>query len=206
MPGGFLDRLGLGPEEVEARSRRRASELIGDRWSGAEAALAASVVYAAGDPTLVADVHLTGSPVLRARAALAAGRGLLVDVAMVAAGLRLRPDVKLGISTRVPGTEAIARRCGTTRAAAGIKEGWDEYGAGGVVAIGNAPTALLAVLDLAQHCAPPACVIATCPGLHVAAEAKRALQETTLPHVVVDGTRGGSGLAVAAVNFLLDTP
>ena len=73
----------------------------------------------------------------------------------------------------------------------------------GVAAIGNAPTALLAVLDLAGRCRPPACVIATCPGFSIAAEAKEALFSSGLPYVAIAGTRGGSGLAAAALNFLL---
>jgi precorrin isomerase len=46
-------------------------------------------------------------------------------------------------------------------------------------------------------------VIATCPGFSIAAEAKEELFSSGLPYVVTAGTRGGSGLAAAAVNFLL---
>lgn len=204
VPDGLLDRLGLPPEEIEARSRRAAREVVGDRWRGDEAALVASLVYAAGDPGLVADVRLRGEPVARARAALRTGAPLLVDVTMVRAGVRLPAGRRLAAAVRLPGAEIIARRTGSTRAAAGMKRGWDDFGAGGIVAVGSAPTALLAALDLARTCQPPACVIATCPGFNLAAEAKEALLASPLPCLVVAGTRGGSGLAAAAVNFLLE--
>jgi precorrin isomerase len=205
LPGGLLHRLGLPPGEIEARSRQAAREVVGDRWRDEEAGLAASLVYAAGDPGLAGDLRLGGGPVACARAALAAGAPVLVDVAMLRAGIRLPAGRRLGVAVQVPGAGDLARRRGGTRAAAGMLLAWDEFGAGGLVAVGNAPTALLAALDLAATCGPPACLVATCPGLHVAAEAKDALAASTLPYVTVAGTRGGSGLAAAAVNFLLET-
>lgn len=204
VPGGLLDRLGRPPHEIERRSRQVARALVGDRWQGDEADLAASLLYASGDPDLGSDLRFGLDPVGCARRAFEAGAALLVDVTMTGAGIRLPAGRRMAVAIRLPGAEEMARRSGVTRAAAGIKKGWDDFGAGGVVAIGNAPTALLAVLDLAQQCSPPACVIATCPGFSIAADAKEALASSGLPYVAVAGTRGGSGLAAAAVNFLLE--
>lgn len=203
LPGGALERLGRTPDQIEAHSRAAARAVVGDRWDGDTADLVASLVYAAGDPGLMIWVRLGGDPVARARRALTRGAGILVDVSMVSAGIRLPPGRRMAVAVRAPGAKELAQRSGTTRAAAGIKRCW-EVGNGGVVAIGNAPTALLAALDLAATAGPPACVIATCPGFHIAAEAKVALVDSGLPHVVVTGSRGGSGLAAAAVNFLLE--
>jgi precorrin isomerase len=71
-----------------------------------------------------------------------------------------------------------------------------------VLAIGNAPTALLAVLDaLADGAPPPAALIATPCGLVAAEEAKELLLHThPVPAITVRGTRGGSAVAAAAVN------
>lgn len=203
VPGGLLDRLGRPPEEIEARSRQVARELVGERWHGDEAELAASLLYASGDPELARDLRFGGDPIRSAHSALKNGEALLVDVTMVGAGIRLPAGRRMAVAIRLPGADEMARRSGVTRAAAGIKKGWDDFGGGGVVAIGNAPTALLAVLDLAMNCRPPACVIATCPGFSIASGAKDALFSSGLPFVAVAGTCGGSGLAAAAVNFLL---
>ncbi len=204
FPGGLLERFGHPPDEIEARSRAAARTVVGDRWQGDEAELVSSIVYAAGDPDLVAHVRLGGDPVGHARRALAHGAAILVDVTMVSSGIRLPPGCRLAVAIRAPEAEELARRSGTTRAAAGIRRWWEDFGKGGVVAIGNAPTALLAALDLAAAWGRPACVIATCPGFHVAADAKAALADSGLPYVTVSGSRGGSGLAAAAINFLLE--
>jgi len=198
LRGGWLEKLGRPPAEIEAGSRARALALLEGRWRGEEAELAASLVYAAGDAGLVGLVELRSDPLGAALAGLAAGGSLVVDVGMVAAGVRRQALV----ATRMPGAERLALECGTTRAAAGMRLAW-EQGPVGLVAVGNAPTALLAVLDLAQAGAPPGCVIATCPGFQVAAEAKAALAASGLPHLLVAGSRGGSGLAAAAVNSIL---
>jgi len=203
VPGGLLERLGGPPEAIESRSRKLALELASERWEGEEAELVASLLYASGDPDLGRDVRLAGDPVGSARRALRNGAAVLVDVTMVGTGIRQPYGQRMAVAIRLPGAEEMARRSGITRAAAGIKKGWDDFGAGGVVAIGNAPTALLAVLDLAQHAVPPACLVATCPGFSIAAEAKEALAVSGLPHVAIAGSRGGSGLAAAALNFLL---
>jgi len=204
FPGGLLERLGQPPDQVEGRSRAAARAVVGDRWQGDEAGLVASLVYAAGDPEMTAHVQIGRDPVGHARQALARGAGILVDVTMVSTGVRLPRGCRMAVAVRAHGAEELARRSGTTRAAAGIKRCWEDFGQGGVVAIGNAPSALLAALDLAAASGRPACVIATCPGFHIAAEAKAALVESGLPYATVSGSRGGSGLAAAAVNFLLE--
>ena len=203
VQGGLLERFGHAPAEIEARSRSLAMEFVGCRFQGPEAELVAALIYAAGDPDMVARVALGGDPVGRGRAALRDGGAIVADVTMVSAGIRLPAGQRLAVALRAPGAERFARSKGTTRTAAGMKRLWDDFGRGSVVVIGNAPTALLAVLDLAEVVAPPACVIATCPGFTGAAEAKEALIGSGLPHVVVRGNGGGTGLAVAAINALL---
>lgn len=206
MPGGWLERLGLPPDEIERRSRSAARTACGGRWAGADAELAAAVVYAAGDPGLAGELELGAEPARHGARALAAAAPVLVDVSMVEAGVRWPVSIRRAVAVQAAGAAELAQSSGTTRAAAGVLRCWAAFGAGGVVAVGNAPTALLAVLDLAATCGPPACVIATCPGLHVAAEAKAALGRSGLPHLLVRGTRGGSGLAAAALNVLLSSP
>lgn len=198
-----MERLGLPPSLIQERSRARAMELVSPYYSGREASLVAEMVYATGDPGLIPLVRLGGDPIGTALGALASGGAVLVDVTMVSSGVRLPEGPVMAVAVRAAGAEDLARRCSTTRAAAGMYELWELSGCGGLVAVGNAPTALLAVLDLAGALGPPACVIATCPGFTSATEAKEALVESGLPHVVIAGTRGGTGAAVAGLNFLL---
>jgi sirohydrochlorin ferrochelatase len=73
-----------------------------------------------------------------------------------------------------------------------------------VAVIGNAPTALLSLLDLVDAGqARPAVVIGMPVGFVAAAESKAELMARDVPYITVEGTRGGSALAVSAVNTLL---
>jgi precorrin-8X/cobalt-precorrin-8 methylmutase len=193
LPGGWLERLGSGPSSIEARSRGIARDLAAGSWRGFEAELAAAVVYAGGDPSLLESISI-GGPVSGPT------ERVLTDVGMVRAGLR---GVFSGaVAAEALGAAELAQKTGTTRTAAGMRLLWEAFGRDGLVVVGNAPTALLAALDLAAQ-APPLFVIATCPGFTLAEAAKNALVESGLPCLVLLGTRGGSGLAAAAANVLL---
>ncbi len=73
-----------------------------------------------------------------------------------------------------------------------------------MVAIGNAPTALFRLLELLAEGAPrPALVVGCAVGFIGAAEAKAALMaQDAVPWIALEGRRGGSALAAAAVNAL----
>jgi precorrin-8X/cobalt-precorrin-8 methylmutase len=97
----------------------------------------------------------------------------------------------------------LAARFGTTRSAAALSL-WGDRMAGALVAIGNAPTALFRLLELLTDGAPPpAAVIGMPVGFVGAAEAKDALVAYgRVPFLIVRGRKGGSAMAVAAVNAL----
>jgi precorrin-8X/cobalt-precorrin-8 methylmutase len=100
-------------------------------------------------------------------------------------------------------TPGLAKRLGNTRSAAAL-DLWGERMAGALVAIGNAPTALFHLLELLDAGAPPpAAVIGMPVGFVGAAESKQALLEDgRVPYLIVAGRKGGSAMAVAAVNAL----
>ena len=75
---------------------------------------------------------------------------------------------------------------------------------GGIVAIGNAPTALLEVLrSMAEEEMRPALIVGVPVGFVNAAESKQALASLDVPYVTALGRKGGSSVAVAIVNALL---
>jgi precorrin-8X/cobalt-precorrin-8 methylmutase len=169
--------------------------------------LALRLAHAAGDAAILRDLVWSEGAVAAGCAALAAGVPILVDAAMVKAGIiarRLPRKSKLLCligDKRVP---ALAVRLGTTRSAAAV-ELWRPYLDGAVVAIGSAPTALFHLLEMIAAGAPkPALVLGFPVGFVGAAEAKAALAENTLglSFVALAGRRGGSALAAAAVNAL----
>jgi precorrin-8X/cobalt-precorrin-8 methylmutase len=154
---------------------------------------------------LAADVAYSPDVVAKARAALEAGAPILCDAQMIASGIT-RPRLPAGnevICTLTdPAVPALAARIRNTRSAAAL-ELWGERLGGAVVAVGNAPTALFRLLELVADGAPaPAAVIGVPVGFIGAAESKLALAGSGLEHLVVHGRRGGSALAVAAVNAI----
>ncbi|MDP8922235.1 MAG: cobyrinate a,c-diamide synthase [Chloroflexota bacterium] len=206
--GRLLRRHGLPPRETERLSMQRIVDRFGDRLpaAGPERSLVTRLVYAAGDSALIPDVRWTDGAIGAAVQALRHGRPLFVDVRMVAAGLDRRTLDRLGsepvVAIDALGAVELAAREAITRSAAGILSLGPRLD-GAVVAVGNAPTALLALLDLAKSgVARPAVILGFPVGFVAAAESKDELVGSGLPHVTVLGTRGGSSLATAAVNFL----
>jgi len=170
--------------------------------------LALRLAHAAGDVGILPDLAWSHGAVAAGRKALAAGGAVLVDSTMVAAGIqreRLPADNAIVCTLRDPEVPQRARALRTTRSAAAV-ELWRPHLAGGVVAIGNAPTALFRLLELLEAGAPPPALILGFPvGFVGAAEAKAALarSRSVAPYIVLHGRRGGSALAAAAVNALI---
>jgi precorrin-8X/cobalt-precorrin-8 methylmutase len=164
--------------------------------------LAARLAHAAGDTNILANLAWSLGAVAGGTAALQADVPILVDSAMVAAGITGGRQVICTLGD--PRTPALAHRLETTRSAAAV-ELWRPHLAGAVVAIGNAPTALFHLLEMIADGAPqPALVLGFPVGFVGAAEAKAALSEfgDGLEFVTLRGRRGGSALAAAAVNAL----
>jgi precorrin-8X/cobalt-precorrin-8 methylmutase len=163
------------------------------------------MIHSCGMTDLPRDVAYSDGVVRRARAALRDGAPVLCDAHMVAAGItrsRLPAGNEVVCTLRDPAAVALAARLGTTRSAAAV-DLWTGRLDGAVVAIGNAPTALFRLLEITGDEGPrPAAVIGIPVGFVGAAESKQALAASGLAHLVVHGRRGGSAMAVAAVNAI----
>jgi len=164
------------------------------------------MIHASGQTDLAADVAFSPGVVAAARGALEAGGPILCDTNMVASGvtrLRLPADNDVRCHLREPGISDIAERIGNTRTAAAL-EFWRDDLERSVVAIGNAPTALFALLDLIDDGWPrPAAIIGAPVGFIGAAESCAALAaRADLEFITVTGRRGGSAITAAALNAL----
>ena len=174
------------------------------RFTGAMEAVALRVIHACGDPGIAADLVFAPGAAEAGSAALARRAPILVDAAMVAHGIIPAHLVgnRVVCTLHDARTAPRAKRLGMTRSAAAV-DLWDEWLAGAVVAIGNAPTALFHLLERIAAGAPrPALVLGFAVGFVGAAEAKQALIDSGLPYVALQGRRGGSAMAAAAVNAL----
>ncbi len=171
--------------------------------------VAVRMIHACGMVDLAGDIDASPGFGTAAQNALGAGAAILCDTSMVAAGVtraRLPAGNDVVCTLTAPGVAELARSLGTTRSAAAV-EHWRERIDGALVVVGNAPTALFALLELVgapDGPALPAAVIGVPVGFIGAAESKDALAQNAvgLEYLVVRGRRGGSAIAAAAVNAL----
>lgn len=176
------------------------------RFSAEEEVVAVRMIHACGMVEIAADIVFSPGAVAIARQALQAGAPILCDAKMVASGItraRLPANNAVICTLADPAVPALARQLGNTRSAAAL-ELWREHMAGAVVVIGNAPTALFHLLDMLDAGAPPPAIVLGLPvGFVGAVESKQALiEDGRLPFLALRGRRGGSAIAVAAVNAL----
>ena len=201
---GSYERDGAAIYRRSFATIRAEADLSG--FSEAEASVAVRIIHACGMVEIARDLVFTSGFVEAARAALNAGRPILCDSKMVAHGItraRLPARNEVVCTLERPEVPALAARIGNTRTAAAI-ELWGERLDGALVAIGNAPTALFHLLEMLDTGAPrPTAIIGMPVGFVGAAESKEALlADGRVPCAIIRGRKGGSAMAVAAVNAL----
>ncbi|MDX2216825.1 MAG: precorrin-8X methylmutase [Oculatellaceae cyanobacterium bins.114] len=169
--------------------------------------VAVRLIHACGMTDIVDDLAASPDAVTIGRNALATGAAILCDSQMVANGItrqRLPAENEVICTLNQPEVVKIAQRLQTTRSAAAL-ELWRSRLEGSVVAIGNAPTALFHLLELLDEgAAKPALILGFPVGFVGAAESKAELaaNNRSVPFITLQGRRGGSAIAAAAVNAL----
>ena len=138
--------------------------------------------------------------------ALKNGCSIIIDVNGVIGGLNKQNpkdfgnDIICNISD--PGLAERAKQENKTRAQMSMRVAASEMN-GGIVAIGNAPTALLEVIKMIREgVTKPALVIGIPVGFVSAAESKEELQTIDVPFITNVGRKGGSSCAASIVNAL----
>lgn len=136
------------------------------------------------------------------------GGAIITDTRMALAGIRKKEAAGFGCRTACfmedPGVIENAAQQGTTRAYAAVETA-AQLMSGGIYVVGNAPTALLQLIEMVRDGrAAPALVVGLPVGFVNAAESKKILAGMDLPHITNNGRKGGSAVAAAAVNALLE--
>ena len=176
------------------------------RFTAAEERVAVRIIHACGMTEIARDIIMSPGFAKAARSALLGGATILCDSKMVANGItrtRLPKANPIVCTIDDPAVPQLARHLDNTRTAAAM-ELWRDRLDGAVVAIGNAPTALFRLLEMLDAGAsPPAAVIGLPVGFVGALESKEVLAaDGRVPFLIVRGRKGGSAMAVAAVNAL----
>ena len=168
------------------------------------------VIHSTGDFEYARLLQFHPEAFAAAREAIHAGEDILTDVEMVRVGIRPLAQSRHGLCVRchLGDSEAVraAQSTETTRSAQGILRGL-QAGRVGICVVGNAPTALRAVLE-ACHVSDrprPRLLVGVPVGFVDAAEAKAALScADVVPWITCLGRKGGSAVAAAIVNALLE--
>jgi precorrin-8X/cobalt-precorrin-8 methylmutase len=181
------------------------SEARLSRFSPLEERVAVRLIHTCGMVELADDIVFSPTFAEVAASAIRAGAPILCDAKMVVSGVtraRLSAHNDIVCLLDHPEVPARAKAEGNTRSAAALAL-FGERLNGAVVAIGNAPTALFRLLELLDAGIRPAAVIGLPVGFVGAAESKDALlADGRVPAMIVRGRKGGSAMAVAAINAL----
>jgi precorrin-8X/cobalt-precorrin-8 methylmutase len=142
-------------------------------------------------------------------AALRAGAPIIVDVNMIGSGLNLTRLTHYGCKVHCFISDedviATAKANDSTRAIESMRKSM-RLGLldGAIVAIGNAPTALIEVARMIERGeARPALVVGVPVGFVSAAESKDEIAQLQVPYIVTKGRKGGSPIAVAILHALM---
>ena len=166
------------------------------------------MIHSCGMTDIAQDIVYTKSAACAGKAALMQGAPVLCDSRMVCEGViraKLPAENEVLCWNNCPESAVLAKKLGTTRSAAAV-ELWRPKLAGAVVAVGNAPTALFRLLEVLEEGVDPPAVIFGLPvGFVGAAESKELLVKQckeSVQFLTLNGRRGGSAMAAAAVNAL----
>ena len=206
--GGVEIVSGLSGDEIEARSMEIIAQELGPTtFNDQELPVVYRIIHATADFDFAENVRFHPAAIKSGIKASLAGRSILVDVGMVAAGISPGIIKSLGVKVLAPikTRECIemAKDLGCTKAKAAMTLGARDDDVG-IVAIGNAPTALLRIIELVSSGQfRPDLIIGVPVGFVNAAESKELLLKQDVPYITTMGRKGGSTVAIAIVNALL---
>lgn len=198
----------IKPKEIEKRSFEIISELLGDRaFPPLQEPVVKRVIHTTADFEYADQLYFSEDVVERLLEALRNGADIVTDTQMARAGVSKKTLERFGgkaycfISDEDVAQEATRR--GVTRAVVSMEKACSLPGRP-IFAIGNAPTALLAIKELYESGRlTPAGVIGVPVGFVNVVESKEEMIKTDLPCIIARGRKGGSNVAAAICNALL---
>ena len=206
-----MDSKEMAPGDIERRSFEIITEELGGRsFPPLEEPVVKRFIHTTADFSYADSLVFTHDAAHCALDALRAGATVLTDTNMALAGITKPGLARLGGTALCymadPEVAALAKAGGTTRAVASMQRAAQEH-PGAVLAVGNAPTALLTIADQIEAGLRPALVIGVPVGFVNVVESKERLFATCkafgVPAIVAMGRKGGSNVAAAICNALL---
>lgn len=210
MTGSARDLPAHAPEDIEKLSFSIIDREVGENrpFSGPQWRIVRRMIHTTADFELPELTVIHPDAVEAGVSALASGATIVTDTEMARCGIPLRRTQPLGCEVRClmndPEVVRTAREKGTTRARAAVDVALETIRPR-IWVIGNAPTALIRLLEHLEDGAPPPALIVGMPvGFVNAAESKELLlAQDLVPFVTIRGRKGGSALAATVVNSLI---
>lgn len=197
----------MKPDEIENLSFQIIEKEIGehnfpqDQWP-----IVRRMIHTSADFEYGKMVRFHPKAIQSGLAAIRGGHKIISDTNMARVGIRKRELDQFGASTACfmndPGVHQQAKSSGITRARVAVDMACEDM-QNGIYVVGNAPTALLRLIELVkEQKAWPALIIGLPVGFVNAAESKAALMELDYPYISNVGRKGGSNIAASVVNAL----
>lgn len=198
----------IKPMDIENRSFAIITELLGDNQPDPETApVVKRVIHTTADFEYRENLIFSEHAVQKGIEALRQGCHIVTDTHMAMAGInktvlgRLGGEVHCFMSDPDVAEEAKGR--GITRAVVSMERA-AALDKPCIFAIGNAPTALIALKDLMDAGkVAPALIIGVPVGFVNVVESKERILGSDVPYIVARGRKGGSNVAAAICNALL---
>ncbi|MGK7927412.1 MAG: cobalt-precorrin-8X methylmutase [Spirulina sp.] len=172
-------------------------------WTSAEYAIVRRAIHATADFELAKLAYFSPNAIEKGIKALRDRVPIVVDVSMIRQGIASMVKKTFGNAIVTAIDRCDVPLPGKTRTETGLMRCFAEYPEA-IYAIGNAPTALLALCQMSQKCdRQPALIIGTPVGFVNVVESKQSLAQTNIEQIRIDGRKGGSPATSAILNALL---
>ena len=197
----------MKPDEIERSSFQIIDQEAGTHpYTAQQWSIVRRIIHTTADFEFKEMVHFHPEALSAGIGAIRNGKMIITDTNMARVGIRKKESEKFGGVVKCyindPLIHEKAAATGGTRAEAAVDMALADM-KDGIYVVGNAPTALLRLIELiGEKKARPALIIGLPVGFVNAAESKAALMELDYPYISNVGRKGGSNVAASVVNAL----
>jgi precorrin-8X/cobalt-precorrin-8 methylmutase len=195
------------PQEIEAQSFKIIDAEAGPHgFSAQKWRIVQRMIHTSADFEYIKTIRFHPEAIEAGINAISKGKPIFTDTNMARAGIRKKEIDQFNGSVQClimdPAVSKTARETGVTRARVAVDAALTLM-EDGIYVIGNAPTALLRLIEqISKGRARPALVVGLPVGFVNAAESKSELVKQDIPYISNAGRKGGSNVAAAVINAL----
>ena len=198
----------VAPADIEARSMEIIGQELGDReFPADQLPVIKRAIHTSADFDYADNLVFSGGAVEKGIAAIKGGCTIVTDTQMAFSGVNKKVLEKFGGKAVCfmsdPDVAAEAKARGETRATVSMERAAALEGPV-ILAVGNAPTALVRACELIEEGKwAPALIIGVPVGFVNVVESKELIIGSPVPYIVARGRKGGSNVAAAICNAML---